>query len=571
MRIRIRNVMGLEEVSLALRPGVTLAAGMNGAGKTTLLQCVAAAALGDWKMRGRRLKGETEALVRRGQANASILLEHLDSSIRVTFPDAKVERKGPAIEFGTALGMGVVKFMALDAEQRGREVAERFDTKPTREDFDNWWRTHKAAGIDPDAKPDNPLRQSVEVLWSDIGVSGWDAIAKRIEVANRNLTGQWKEATGANWGDRLRLTWAPDGLHRDEEYPLEPAVGAAREAQAQVETLLRKEAVAAGDRERAEAEAGEMPAAEQRQAELAGKIAASDAEIERTLAEMEEVGEPVDPRQHPTCPECFKTVQIVRSPGVGLTLEKLSKKALSVTAFEDAQKVRGALKSTLDRLREERQQLDRDAVLVEVDLQKAQRAKAQLARFEHLPEADPEALVAARRAAEQAVARVTAIRKLDRARDINAEWERGQAILAGLLQSGIRALVLQRKLAEINAALAKLSKAGGMHEVGITVDCELTYDGRPYSLLSESEQWRCDLVMALLMAQRERAMLLLVDRLDILHPQAREGVVRLLAEEGGHVLVTMTARLMDPRYVLDLDTHKLGHACWLGGGVLVED
>lgn len=571
MHIRIRNVRGLQEVSLPLRPGLTLAAGMNGAGKTTLLECIAAAALGDWKIRSTRIKGDTTALVRRGQETASILLEHLDSSTRISFPDARVDRKGPALDYGSALGIGAVRFMALSAEERGRELARRFETDPTRQDFDSWWRTHQAAGIDPDAPPGSPMRHSVDLLWSDIQVSGWDAIAKRMQSATRNLTGQWKEATGVNWGDKLRLTWAPEGLHRDEKYSLDAASAEVDRAEAAFEIVLRKDAVDAAERATAAEEAAKLPDLQAQHAVIREQLAASNAEAERIVGELEEVGEPVDPRQHPTCPECFKQVRVIRSPSAGFALEKVGRKALSVPAYEEALKIRGALEIRLETERQQQRQIERDAAVLGVAIQQAERAQATLAQFEGRPDSNPEEIVTARRAVEQAKARVAAIRTLERARTINAEWERGQAIVEGLVPSGIRALVLERKLSEINAALAALSQAGGMHEVGITIEGDLTYDGLRYDQLSESEKWRCDLVMSLLLAQREGARLLLVDRLDILHPQAREGVLRLLAQQEGHAVVTMTARAMDPRFVPDVDTHKLGHACWIGGGVLVED
>jgi len=572
MQLRIRNVLGLEDVRLPLpAAGLTLVAGLNGAGKSSLLECIAAAALGDWKMRGVALKRDAAELVRNGADQGSILLEHPAGSVRITYPDGKVERQGKTVEYGTPLGIGALKWMDLSPEQRARELSDRFGMAPSRDDFDGWWRTHPAAGLSPDALDGSMAHEAIKLLWQDIEVSGWDAIAKRVEGEIKMLQGQWREVTGVNWGDRLRQTWAPDGLYRDEEYShadAQHAVGAATDALAD---LLRQKAASATERQAAADAAAPLADLEKQRDAQAATLAEIDVETERVVGELEAVGEPIDPRTFPSCPHCFASIRVVRSPSAGVALEKPTKKAMSVDEYQKQLALRAALNGTLAQLKERRAAADRQQVQLAERIRVAMEAKAKHEGMAVLPDADHGAITAARRALDEAEKRLKSIRTLARAKEINAEWEHGCAILDGLLPTGIRAGVFERKMSALNEQLASFSGAAGMHAVGIALDCTLTYDGRRYPRLSESEKWRADLVMALLLAEREGSRLLLVDRLDLLHPQAREGVARLLAGTKRSVIATMTARAWDPRYVPDLDSHKLGHACWLGGGKLVEE
>lgn len=569
MHVRIRNIMALERVEMRLQ-GLTLVGGFNEAGKTTLLQCIAAAALGEWKMRGVAQKGGLAAILRRSAADASILLEHADGSVRISYPDGRVERQGADGALGTPLGIGAAPFMGLSAEDRRLEIAERFNTAPTREDFDAWWRTHPQAGLNPDGKPEDGAFQGVQVLWDDIGVSGWDTVAKRIENGIKQLTGQWREVTGVAWGTKIRLTWAPEGLFRDEEYSITEATDAHKAAREALETLLRQDAVDLANKAALDERAAEVPALQADLAEAQNALAAANAAVEEAIETLENTPEPTDPRSLPACPECNKALLIVRTGNGMLTLQKPTGKHLSVQSYTDALTMRTAAQQVLDTRRAEVDDLSRRVVRISHDLAGAQEAAAAAARMAGKPAIDAEGIAAARKVETAALARVRAIEALQRVQQINVEWERGQAIHDGLLPSGIRANVLQRKLAEINVTLGAVAAGAGMREVGMTDACALTYDGYPYAMLSESAQWRCNVAMGLMLAKQEGARVFLVDRLDLLQAQSRPGVLQALSRLGIPTVATMTSRDPHPPILPDLAAHKLGRTIWLGGGKFIE-
>jgi energy-coupling factor transporter ATP-binding protein EcfA2 len=562
MHLRIRNVLGLEYVDINL-DGQVLVGGLNGSGKTSLLQCVAAAALMDWKMRGVTQKRDTSRLTRDGSDTGSILLEYPRGSVRISYPGGIIDQQGEPPTLGSALGIGAARWMRLDEKQRAKEMAERFNTAPTREDFNAWFVTHSAAQLDPNSDAAN-------ALWDDIRTSGWDAIAKRVDSACKMLTGQWRERTGQAWGSSVRLTWAPAGLHRGEEYDLAAAQKEVEAAQEALTQALAKATIEAEMRRIIEQEAAKLPAA--REALAAAKAAYDEAQAaaDAATAELEKHPEPTDPRKFPQCPECLKPLAIVRTAKGGLTLEKPARKELSIQAYNDALAIRAALVAAHKQCTDALIPAMKKRTEAEVALQSAMAAEEKLQQIRDLPEPDHETILAARNRLTAAEERCKAIQTLQRAVAINEEWERGRAILEALEPSGIRAAVMERKMADINVQLGAIAERCGMLEVSITTSGALRYAGRDYDMLSESEQMRADLAMGILLAVKEGAKLFLVDRLDLLHPQAREPVFRTLAASGMTVLVAMMAREGKPPALPDLAAHKLGRSLWLGAGKLIE-
>jgi len=52
--------------------------------------------------------------------------------------------------------------------------------------------------------------------------------------------------------------------------------------------------------------------------------------------------------------------------------------------------------------------------------------------------------------------------------------------------------------------------------VAIDADMNVTANGRPYALLSESEQWRCDAMITEAIAHISGQQLMMLDRMDVL-------------------------------------------------------
>lgn len=108
-------------------------------------------------------------------------------------------------------------------------------------------------------------------------------------------------------------------------------------------------------------------------------------------------------------------------------------------------------------------------------------------------------------------------------------------IAAALAPDGIPGEILAGALEPINNSLARLSTIAGWPVVSIGADMAITAAGRLYTLLSESERWRCDALIGLAIALASSLRLVVLDRFDVLITEARSqlfALLRALAKSG---------------------------------------
>ena len=107
-----------------------------------------------------------------------------------------------------------------------------------------------------------------------------------------------------------------------------------------------------------------------------------------------------------------------------------------------------------------------------------------------------------------------------------------------LSPNGIPAEMLAEALGPINDRLRQSAALAEWKAVKITANMEVVIPGlheRPYSLLSESEKWRCDAMLAEAIAFLSGTRLLVLDRFDVLDLQGRGDLLAwldILASDG---------------------------------------
>lgn len=114
------------------------------------------------------------------------------------------------------------------------------------------------------------------------------------------------------------------------------------------------------------------------------------------------------------------------------------------------------------------------------------------------------------------------------------QWD---AIGDALAPSGIPAELLDDALGPLNDRLLHSANETYWPRVGVDGDMQITCGdaGRPYHLLSESEQWRCDAMLAEAVSHLSGLRLLVLDRFDVLDLQGRSdllGWLDFLAQSG---------------------------------------
>ncbi|MCY1364942.1 hypothetical protein D9M69_517690 [compost metagenome] len=104
------------------------------------------------------------------------------------------------------------------------------------------------------------------------------------------------------------------------------------------------------------------------------------------------------------------------------------------------------------------------------------------------------------------------------------------AIADHLAPEGIPAELLNKAMTPVNTALQVMSRLTGWNQVALNAGMELTANGRAYGLLSESERWRCDTLIALAIAQVSGLRMALLDRFDVLDLPSRAQLLGALIE-----------------------------------------
>lgn len=129
----------------------------------------------------------------------------------------------------------------------------------------------------------------------------------------------------------------------------------------------------------------------------------------------------------------------------------------------------------------------------------------------------------------------SALQKTSQAQKHHADVDAWDKIAAALAPDGIPSELLTEALGPINERLAQSAADAQWPEVVVGADMGVTFGGRQYSLISESEQWRADAMLAEAIASQSKWRLLLLDRFDVLDLQGRADLIAwmdVLADNG---------------------------------------
>ncbi|MFK1341784.1 hypothetical protein ACIUYP_27880, partial [Pseudomonas aeruginosa] len=171
-------------------------------------------------------------------------------------------------------------------------------------------------------------------------------------------------------------------------------------------------------------------------------------------------------------------------------------------------------------------------------------------------------LVALQEALEATTQREASIAKAQAAHQDVVAWT---GMADALSPTGIPAEILADAIGPVNDTLKRLAGIAGWSPVQISADIDVTFGGRLYGLLSESERWRCDATLALAIATISGLRLVLLDRLDVLDLPSRNQAIALMRamtsdREIDSVIVAGT--LKEPM----AKTPEWLQAVWIDGG-----
>lgn len=148
----------------------------------------------------------------------------------------------------------------------------------------------------------------------------------------------------------------------------------------------------------------------------------------------------------------------------------------------------------------------------------------------------------------------------------HADVQQWETIAAALAPDGIPGEMLGEALGPVNSRLADSHFATDWPIVTITQDMDIAAGGRAYALLSESEQWRVDAMIAETIAHLSGEKLLVLDRVDVLDLPGRDDLLFWLdgMAEAGEI---ETCLLFATLKALPMKLPDSIEAVWLDGGV----
>lgn len=541
--IYLKDFLGIEMIGVPTPQPVQLFAGGNMAGKSTIRDAVALAITG--QLSRVTLKKEAGELVRTG-ANGADCEVHCGEevySFGISAAGKLSQPKNLKPEFGFVLD--AQRFAQLPEDERRKYLFELMKVKMTIGDIVTEL-LHLGHDKDRVATVQPLLRAGFEPAAKD---------AKERATASK---GAWKQITGEQWGSEKGKDWTA---------PV-PVANPAKLAELATEQKHADAALASWNEQKGKIKAdvefraqrqAQLPALREKAAleqRIRDKLATDEAELERLKPLLEHAAGSAGGAvrigiQHDLAKALQPLIKIMEQ----FDLEDAEKPALQhaqlTLANYEAQF--GRLGGSGDPEAVGRAQKYREAVTTcesaiahdKRDLTAALEAKAQIIHIEAelaqpfdadaLKECDSqiteitakrtETLAALEREKNLKLAADQAEEKTKKAAAAHAEVLAWDALGDALSPDGLPATLLARALDPLNERLLQSSGDAAWPQVVVHSDMRITAADRDYRLLSVSERWRVDAMIAEAISHLSGMRLLVLDGFDVLEPAARGDLI----------------------------------------------
>lgn len=579
--IHIENFQGARAVDVAVSTPVLLFTGPNGAGKSSIADAIKLALSGTASRV--RLKGDYPLMVSEGAKRGIVRLDTDAGVVEATLPKDKARNINPMIPFV----VDAQHFARLDENARRAALMSLVGVKADREAVAKRMisRGCDAARVDSIV----PLLRG-----------GFRAACAEAESKAKDARAQWTALTGEKYGAIKAEGWRPElpAFNPDDLEVAEDDLHDIEGKLAECNTRIGR-----ADAMRAERTQREQHLAAQR--EKAGRLARIQAKLEADRLERAELLATVERMRHAA--GVAPRVGLVHDLAWAVSyLMQTSDFDLADPAVPDDMRVQAALNAYVEQhgpIEEAGQSdpvaaaklpdyekalelMERSVTNGERDLAEAEAAQREVQEAESLVDAEiiPEAeelrtelrgLMAQRNTAADKVTRLVGLqskhRSADetakRAADFYAAAEAWGQVAAALAPDGIPGEILAAALAPVNARMRGTAEVAQWGVPIIGADMAVSLNGRPYDLLSESEQWRVDALIAEAFSHLSGLRIVMLDRFDHLDSTGRGDLIALFEElaESGEV---DTAILFGTMKAAPRDLAPCMQALWIEGGTV---
>lgn len=537
-QINVQNFQGLRSASMTLPASVALVTGMNGAGKSSLRDAIAMAISG--KPTRVTKKKDFSDLVTEGSKTGSIQLAFADGRrSEVLLPEGKTNFFGSdkfeSVEKARAAMAYVLDpaLFAMAEEDDRRQLL--FTLTGCGASADEVQKRLAARGADHD---------KVEAVLPLLRV-GFPAAEKDAKTRATEAKGAWRAVTGETYGDKKAASWKAEKpvveegtiLHAENDLDaIDGDIAATQQRLGELQATFKAQQGRANQIATLEEQANRLERIQQKLAADKAELAEWEAKVADTQAKSS--GQQVE--AHHECPHCQGLLQI---KGQGLAA-KLVPYEMPASSSDEG------LAAYLPSYTQARDLCARAVENGKRDLAAAQRADAQLKALEEgagalVAEADIHAAAqkvdALKSRRKQVAADLETVRSQVRAATEadkktaaatchHADVQAWSLIADALAPDGIPGEILADALRPVNDLLFEYAKLAEWARVQLSSDMDITADGRLYGLLSESERWRADCLLALVVAKLSGLKLVVLDRFDVLDLPGRSDLIALLDE-----------------------------------------
>lgn len=559
-QIGIASFQGLREFALTGCKPLLVVAGANGAGKSSLQEAIRFVFQGEPERVG--YKKDWHKLLTEGETHGGITIGTDKGELALSLPSGN--RHGDFLELHHCALPYLLQPSRI-AEQRPEILRDMLNRIGGAELTAETLRAELLARGCDAKRVDGVL----PMLRTSVA-----AVAKAAAEYATQAKGAWRAHTGETYGDKKAAAWKATGPNHGQVqdaraklaesqkaigakeaglYAAQQAVGAAQARQqaaaarskrmGELRTVMglhaqRSDQVNCARKALREAEAARDALPVPDAMLLAGKAPAHAVEM-----------------VHPQgCPHCGGLLEVRKG---GIVVEHKPQPAAEPSAAPSAAAVAEAKAQRQARMTAESTVSAMQAALdeAETDLKQCDFAGNQLAELEAAESADetPAADAINQKQADDYRAAIEELRKgaaqaeatiasfdaakvaTEKAAAAHADVLAWQAIAEACSPDGIPAQLTAKALGPINDALNDASAVSGWMRVAISEDMEIeTYfiGGaiRDYSLLSESEQWRCDAMLAYALARISKLGIVMLDRMDVLDIAGRGQCIAWLAD-----------------------------------------
>lgn len=517
--INIQSFCGIRAVDVALPTSLTLFAGHNHAGKSSLVEAIKAAMLGQYNSRV-LLKKDAGQLVTDGAKKGSVLVKTDETEFTFTLPSCA----------GNGAEHDILAQLLNSNAFAARSTAMR---RTTLLSISGCKITPKIIFSKLAERGCNSDKYEVVDL-----AKGLEAANKYAEEQTRDARASWKAITGETYGSKKAEEWVAPKFDIDAADSAEFNIAEIDTLQVEINQLhdykakLLVENNASNAIIKATADLTAKSAGLER---IKAKLAHDQtklAEWEKTLVNAQSYAA-LD-RSMP-CPCCDKLLSVVdgelievdtlphlnKAPTVGIT-ECESSINLFKSAVNNSQRdllLAENAANELDALP------SFDAKTIIANQQKIATAELEIkAKQAQVNELNAKLREAGALVQKNAHADSNTTKAAQYHIDV-VEW---LAIAEALGPDGIPAEILASALDPFNSLLRDVATATNWAQVAINADMDITANGRPYNLLSESEKWRTDTALTYAISQLSGLKLFVLDRVDVLDTPSRLTLLKWL-------------------------------------------